>query len=177
MNDDFKTITFRVDLESRTASLEGPRVLHYGDSLKLVFTGLYGCRKDSLTAGFISPSEEAYSTGGLSFSWVPGSKDAVYTDVSLDASGLASALDGVLPGSSVPARFYLSESGAVTWVDMPFSIMPSPLLNIAPAEPEGTFVPRSALIGLAGAVAAMPTLTPAQREARFQYLLTGLSGL
>ena len=177
MIDDFKTLTLRLDVSTRTASAEGPSVLHYGDSLKVVVSGIYGASKDALTLGFLSPTGAFYSTGGTSFSWVPGCLDAAYVTVSLDSAPLATAMASVEPGTPVPCRIFLVESGAVTWLDMAAEILPSPLLTVNPVDPQDPFVPRSALIGLAASVSSMPTLTAAQREARMQALLSGLAAL
>lgn len=180
MSDEFKTVTFRVDPGSRSASLDLSDTLHYGDSLKLVFTGVYGITPANAVAGFVSAgvSPSSFSSGGDDLSFVPGSKDAVYSTVTLDQTALKTAADLKAPGSPVSARVYMIEPGVKTWIDMAVDIYPSPLVDqVIPGTPPSAYVTASDLADALAAVVSMPTLTPAQREARVTAIIEALRSL
>ena len=180
MGDGFKEVNFRVDSGSRTATLDASDTVHYGDSLTLRFYGVGGIDLDTATLGVFAKTAGNYTAavtvppGDIHFS--PGTVDTVYCLASLLTAGVKEAVDAVPHGSPATLRIYLRDSEA-TFLDQDLEIYPSPLTSASPASPEDVFVTAAQLKAVTDAVAAMPTLTAAQREARFQALIDGLGGL
>lgn len=180
--DEFKTVTFRLDRSSRAASCDFAERLHYGDDLKLVFTGVSGIDQPSAEVALF-PQTIATTTslgsGGTagSFSFVEGRTDAIYCTLSLLTVPLKALVDAVTPGTPVTVRLYLADSEK-TWLDTDIDIYPSPIkATYSPATAGDRYVTLGDLDAVVAAVQAMPTLTAADREARFNALLTRLGGI
>jgi hypothetical protein len=182
--DDFKTVTFRLDRGSRTAASDYADLLHYGDSLKVVVTGVAGIDLDHAVLGIferVAGASAFLNDGGNAagdFEWMAGSSDAVYATVALTSARLKVLTEAAIPGTPVTVRIYLTD-GAVTWLDQAMEILPSPVFSgTAPTSTTGSvFVTTAALHDAAVAVAAMPSATPAEREAKLNRLLSLLGGL
>ena len=183
MSDGFKEVTFRIDAGARTATLDASDVVHYGDSLVLTFVGVPGINIASASLGIFVKTAGNYTAavtvaaGDMHFS--PGSVDTVYCLASLLTTEVKAAVDAQLPGVPATLRLYLRDSEA-TFLDQDIDVYPSPLVSASPATPGDLYITAAAvkaIIDGVGGVAAMPTLTAAQREARFVALLTGLGGL
>lgn len=180
MSDGFKNVTFRIDEGSRSATLDSGDTVHYGDSLVMKFCGVAGIDPDTATLGLFAKTAGNYSAavsvaaGNILFS--PGTTDTVYCLVSLLTSEVKKAVDAVLPGSPAVFRIYLRDAEA-TFLDQDIEVYPSPLVSASPSAPGDVYVTAAQIKAVTDSVAAMPTLTAAQREARFAALLTLLGGL
>ena len=176
--DGFKTVTFRVDRGSRSAGADQSDVLHYGDALKLVFTGVRGISVASATVGLFSQvagtSANLASFGSLAF--VSGTLDSVYATATLSSVALKALVDAAVPGTPVTLRLYLRDA-VKTYADLDVDVYPCPLVSASPAVPADTYVTAGQLNAIAAALAAMSTLTAAEREARMNYLVTQLGAL
>ena len=177
--DGFKTLTLRACRGSRAAVCEGLRDLHFGDSLTVVVTGVAGCVPAALVFGVYGPDSELLSAVGAGgWAFVPGSTDAVYASVSVDADPAAVNLANTLaPGVPVEVRLYLYETGGRTWIDSAIDFYPNPAVAGGTAGAANSFVTRAQLAALADSVLAMPALTAYQKEQRFLTLLNGLAAL
>lgn len=188
MTDGFKTVTFRVDPPTRTSVTDTPCVLHVGDdSLIFVFSNVYGIDPASCVAGLLDPEVPGHNLATfLSFAFVPGDTSSVYCRVSLATVELAASLDGgtvdsvtlsgVGIGEAKTLRLYLMD-GTRTWLDMDVPVYREPLSSASGATASSAWVTKAALAAVATHIKTMPTLTAAQREARFQYLVDGLEDL
>ena len=180
MSDSFKDVMFRVDPGTRSAVLDASDVIHYGDSLVFRFSGVPGIDADTATVGIFPKTAGNYqpavfvAAGSVHFT--PGSTDSVYCLASLLTTTVKAAVDAQLPGVPATFRIYLRDS-ETTFLDQDIDIYPSPLVNAYPPDPAEIYITAGPLKALAAAVAAMPTLTSAQREARLDAWLTGIGGL
>ena len=173
--DGFKTVTLRADRTTTSAVVEGIGVLHLNDSLTVVVTNVLGCDPASLLFGIFSAADAPLHEGCPVWQFVPGCVDKVYATVSL-ASAEATALAATLEaGESVDVYLNLAESGGRTWVDIALPFRESPAVSGGSGEAATQYLPRAALASVASEVAAMPTLTAAQREARFAKLIQRLA--
>ena len=183
MSDGFKEATFRIDSGSRSAALDSSDTFHYGDSLVLTFAGVPDIDIATATLGIFAKTAGNYAAAVTvaagDMHYVTGSTDTVYCLASLLTSPVKTAVDAMIPGVPATFRIYLRDSEA-TFLDQDIEIYPSPLTNAAPATPGDVYVTAAqikAIINGVDGVAAMPTLTASQREARFVALITGLGGL
>ena len=180
MTDGFKTLTFRVDPPTRTAVTDVPCVLHVGDdSLIFVFANVYGIDPATCVAGLFDPADSGQNLGVFStFAFVPGDTSAVYCRVGLNTDELATAaaVAAADMGEAAALRLYLMD-GTKTWLDTDVPVYREPLSSASGATASSAWVTKASLAAIAAAVNMMPTLTAAQREARFQYLVTALAAL
>lgn len=180
MSDGFKEATFRIDAGSRSATLDSADTFHYGDSLVLTFAGVPDIDLATATLGIFAKTAGNYTAAVTvaagDMHYVSGTTDSVYCLASLLTSAVKTAVDAMIPGTPATFRLYLRDSGA-TFLDQDIEIYPSPLTNASPATPGDVYVTAAQIKAVTDAVALMPTLTAAQREARFAALLTLLGGL
>ena len=176
--DDFKTVTFRVDRGSRAASADHSELLHYGDVLKLVFSGVKGIDIATVTVGLFAQTAGTSANLGSfgSFAFVTGSLDTVYVTATLSSVALKALVDAAVPGNPVTLRLYLRDS-IKTWLDQDVDVYPCPLASATPAVPTDCYVTAGQLNAIATTLATMSTLTAAEREARMNYLIAQLGAL
>lgn len=180
--DDFKTLILRIDRGGRTAVSDFGEVLHYGDGLKVILKGVRGLDLPSAEVSMVAPVDGAYTvltTGGEpgNVNQVPGDCDAAYVTLNLRTDGMKDLTEAVDAGTPVTVRLYLVDA-VKTWVDQEIEVYPSPLLaGSATATPGDRFVTVGEMHDIAEALAAMPTLNAADREARFNRLIAMLGGL
>jgi len=177
--EDFRTLTLRVDPSVKGAVAEGFASLSAGDSLKVVLTNLPGADVSSLGLYVFSKAVPAVAlmTQASSFAAVPGRHDSFYASADISSAALTSAMAALEPGDPLTVRLYVADSDFV-WADCDIDVYPSPHLSQSSwPDPESPFVRESEVVlksdlaaGLAPIV-EMPTLTAAQREARFNALL------
>ena len=183
--EDFRTVIFRVDASIKGAVADGFQTLSAGDSVKVVLTNLPGATVGSLELFLFSKASPAVAlvTPATSFAAVPGRHDSFYATLDLASTALTSAMSGLEPGEPLVVRLYVADANVV-WADTDVSIYPSPHLDQSSwPDPEAPFVREDDVIlkadlleGLAP-ILVMPTLTAAQREARFEALLQLLNDL
>jgi hypothetical protein len=187
-SDGYRTLTFRIDKATTAAYSEGLQDIHYGDSLNIVLSGscLRDVDPDEVTAGFFTCDSAASSvqvstepTSGWAF--VPNCTDRIYGSISLFTAEAAAAVSGKLPGEPVELRFYAREDGGKVLVDTSVNMLPCPAMiaegGAVPGVISGFILKTKFSAAGFTAIAAMPTLTPAQREARVQALLVYLGSL
>ena len=182
---DFRTLTLRIDSSTKGAVAEGFASLSQGDSVKLVLTNLPGADAASLAVYLFSDavSPVALITPITSFAAVPDRHDSFYASADISSSALTLALAAVKPGDPLTVRLYVADDN-VTWADCDIDIYRTPHLAqsswpapTAPFARTDTVILRSDLLAGVTPIIAMPTLTAAQREARFTALLSLLSTL
>ena len=182
--DDFRTLTLRANGD-KSAVAEGFASLSQGDSVKLVLTNLPGADLASLTVYIFAKASPlvALITPATSFAAVPGRHDSFYASADISSSALTEALVALEPGDQLAARLYVADDN-VGWADCDIGIYPAPhLAQVSWPAPEAPFARADAIILRADLLAgitpiiAMPTLSPAQREARLNALLDLLSTL
>lgn len=181
---DFTDVTFRIDRGSRTASSDFSDALHYGDSLKFIVAGVTGIDLSHAVLGVfeqVAGTSTFLNDGGDTagdFSFMAGSSDAIYATVALTSARLKTLTEAAVPGTPVVVRVYLTD-GTVTWLDQTMEILPSPVFSgTVPTSTTGSvFVTTAELHDAAAIAAAMPSATPAEREAKLNRLLSLLEGL
>ena len=108
---------------------------------------------------------------------MPGNCDAAYVTLNLRTDGMKDLTEASVAGTPVQVRLYVVDS-VKTWLDQEVDVYPNPLLaGSATATPGDRFVTVGELHDIAETLAAMPTLNAADREARFNRLITMLGGL
>ena len=170
-------MTLRVNRADGSAVVEGLSVLHLGDSLVIVVTNVMGCAPASLLFGIYDADGTALHVGTPSWTFVPGSVDRVYAAVSLASSAAETLAAALSAGESVDVFLNLAEGGGRTWLDIALPFRNSPAVNDTQGGASVAFVSKAALAAIADEIIPMPTLTAAQREARFALLLTRLAAL
>lgn len=170
-------MTLRANRSDASVVAEGLSVLHLGDSLSLVVTNVLGCTPANLLFGIYAADGTALHVGSPTWAFVPGSIDRVYASVSLASSAAETLAATLAAGESVDVFMNLAESGGRTWVDAAFPFRNAPAVNDTQGQASSAFVAKATLAAIADEVTAMPTLTAAQREARFALLLTRLAAL
>lgn len=182
---DFRTLTLRISPTTKSATAEGFSVLSQGDSIKLVLTNLPGADVSSLSFYLFTKATppEALISPATSFAEVPDSSNSFYASADISSATLTTALASVLPGNALVARLYVADSNAV-WADCDIAIQPSPHLSAeswpvpeAPFAETPQVILRSDLLTGLAPISIMPTLSAAQREARFEALLSMLTSL
>jgi len=182
---DFRTLILRVDASIKSAVADGFQTLSAGDSVKVVLTNLPGATVGSLELFLFSKASPAVAlvTPATSFAAVPGRHDSFYATLDLASAALTSAMSALEPGEPLVARLYVADANVV-WADTDISIYPSPHLDQsswpdpeAPFAREDDVILKADLLAGVTPIVAMPTLTAAQREARFEALLQLLSSL
>ena len=177
-SDSFRTVTFRCSAGGRPASPDCGDVLYAGDSLKLVLTQAKGVDESAATLGFFDADGTLVSSCAA-FPFTRSAEDPgmLYATVSLATDAAHAAVEGCDPGDGAPVRCYVYD-GVATWADAAFTLMPQPLAAGGGTPGTGAaHVTKAELIAIATAVAAMDTLTAAQREARMNALLAALAAL
>lgn len=183
--EDFRTLTLRVDPSTKGAVAEGFVPLSQGDSVKLILTSLPGADLSTLAFYIFSKATTpvALITPATAFAVVPGRHDSFYTSADISSSALTSALVALEPGEPLTVRLYVADTNVV-WADCDIDIYRAPHLSQESwPDPESPFAREEDVIlktdlaaGLAPII-VMPTLTAAQREARFNALLELLDTL
>ena len=85
------------------------------------------------------------------------------------------ALAAVPAGTALRCRLVVLDP-SVTAVDQFIDVWPCPARSPAAVDPDDPYI-RSSAFTAAAAIAAMPTLSPAQREARLNAVIELLAGL
>ena len=173
MTEAFKTVVFRVDPALRTAVPDGGAcVLHYGDSLKLVFAGVPGLDLASSEAGLVSAaSPYGMASAQTAAPAFQGTRtDAAVYSLSLLTAEAEALCAAVPPGTGVPLRLYLTDKNR-TWVDIEVRIFPQPLVGATQASAGSSAVRGAQLAAIAAEVAALPSLC---RGSALRFLLTRL---
>lgn len=175
--DGFVSLTLRASRGSSSASSDFSECLHFGDAVVLTVTGVQGIDADTAMMALTTPESPYTAVSALLYSVLPavkfvqGRKDAVYCTVSLltDEAKALAALG--TPGNPARARVYVADASR-TWVDTSVALLPSPLLDglVAPVAGD-PYVPASKIAAIGTAMSQMATATPAQREARVNYLI------
>lgn len=176
--DGFRTMTWRCDRDGCGIVAEGLRVLHYGDSVVLVVTGVGGCVPADLVFGvYADDGSNIAEVSNTGFDFVPGRADAIYAYINFQ-TGNAETLAGTLAhGDAADVRVYLYETGGRTWIDSGLEFYPNPAVAGGTSNPQNAYVTKTALSQLAQAVLAMPDGNAYLREQRFLALVNGLAAL
>ena len=182
-NDGFVALTLRASRGSASACSDFSDCLHYGDGVNLTVTGVQGIDVATTMVSFTLPETPYSAVSCLLYSTLPavsfaqGRKDAICCTLSLLTDEAKALAAKGTPGNPAKMRLYVSD-GSKTWVDTEVSILPSPLLDgVTPSDIGDPFVQASKLAAIGTAMNRMPTSTPAQREARVNYLILQFMGL
>ena len=176
--DGFKTLVLRCERGVCGAVPENLLVLHYGDSLNVVVTGVRGCVPADLVFNVVSEDgSQLAEVGAGGWEFVPGRTDAVYAAVTL-ATGNAETLAQTLAlGASADVQVYLFETGGRTWVDVSMPFFPNPAVAGGSAGAQALYVTRASIAALARTFLASPASSAYEREQRIIAFMNSLSAL
>ena len=194
---DFKIIKLLCTGDSRSATVDGVSELYFADSIKLYLKDLpdldiASARVDLYTV--TAPAGHIAETLPSGFSGVVDKPYDFYCTLDLNTPETEDLMDPLAPGDPVPTRLIVSDTNGV-WADVEFNLYANPAASSSGQPPivGDPFVTESALataltpyllttdsidksslnIDLT-AVQSLPTLSPADREVRFNALLTVL---
>jgi hypothetical protein len=175
MTDDFMTMFIRCDRATADAEIDGLRSLRPGTSVTFVLTNVSGVALSTLSLCLYS-STRAELQQITGFAYIPGRTDTVYANASVGSAALNALLATVALGTPTPVRM-IAGDGTSVFADVEIDAYPNPVFTtVAPPTPWNPFITDTDFTGIA-AIKALPTLTPADREARMVALLNLLDGL
>lgn len=197
---EFKVLKLLCDGDSRSATVDGITELYFGDSIKMYLKGLPNADINTLRVDLFSRTSPAgllAQTLPGNFSLVPDKPYDFYCTLSLLTASIDTLFEAQIPGEAYQTRLIVSDTNG-TWADVEFPLFHNPALSAASLPPlvDNPFITAAAVNSLlnkyllatksldkaalsAGVteVQNLPTLTPAQREARFNALLVLLASL
>lgn len=184
-----RTVTLRVNRNTRTAEFDGVRSIYYGDTLIVVVDNIVGVTAADLelwlwekAANPAITDRLAYATG---FTSPTGSSSTASLEVAFDSTNLRDALVASPIGTPVTMRLIVRESN-MPIIDMDVPVYPNPHINADPApDPDdiaaNPYVRRDHLRQWALdalnplAVGYLPLETPDDMAAAITAILTKLS--
>ena len=195
--DDFKQLKLIASTNARSATVDGIVDLYYGDSIKLYVKNLPKADVDTLRADLYSKPNAAGILAQClpeSFAAVAGKPHDFYATLTLFTDEIKDYLEDAEAGEPLLTQLVISDTNGV-WVDITLDLYPNPQLDgeIPPPIVSDPYIRESDLESALSdylltedsidkadlntdllAVQALPTLTAAEREARFNALLTAL---
>lgn len=175
--DGFKTLTLRVDKQTRTAVPEGLLSLFLYDSLTVVVTGVHGVDPDDVVFGVFSASGDILSADD-GWAFVPGRKDAIYSAVTLSTANAETLAATLTPDEPATVWLSMAETGGKTLMSTSMPFYRSLIVTGGGSAGEiSSYVTSAAIAALASNVAAMPSNTDYDRKRKFDALVAGLQAL
>jgi len=195
--DDFKQLKLIASTNARSATVDGIVDLYYGDSIKLYVKGLPKADLATLRADLYSKPNAASILAQVlptNFANVTNKPYDFYATLTLFTDELKDYLTDQEAGEPNQTQLVISDTSGV-WIDITLDLYPNPQLDgeVPPAIVTDPYIKESdldtaledyleitdaidkdTLNTSLDAVDALPTLTPSNREARFQALLDAL---
>ena len=196
-SDEFKVLKLLCKPNARSATVDGIVDLYYKDSIKLYLKNLPLADVDTLRADLYSKPDVAGILAQVlptNFSQVTGKPHDFYATLSLFTDELKAYLTDAEAGEPLEAQLQVSATNG-TWVDRTLEIYPNPaaMEEIPPPTVTDPYlkesdltaaladylliddsIDKASLNAALDAVNVMSTLTAAEREARFNALLSAL---
>lgn len=136
--DKFRTVTLRVDRQTRVARFEGLQSLYFGDRLIVVVENVSGVDPTKvqllLWEKEASPAFQDCLAFGEDFAFVAGSASRIYQEIELNSENLKNALAATPVGTPVDFRLLLRDDG-MPFVDQDCLVFPNPEVSVAPTPP------------------------------------------
>ena len=179
----YRTVTLRVDRQTRVARFDGLSNLYFGDRLIVVVDNVSGVDPTKLQLLVwekeASPVFQDVLALGEDFAFVAGSTSRVYQEITLNSANLKAALAASPVGTPVVFRLIVRDDGMPV-VDQDCPVFPNPEVDVAPVPPltdivANPYVRRSHLRDWALARLAEPLDTQDEMAAMITAILTKLS--
>lgn len=136
--DKYRTVTMRVDRQTRVARFEGLQSLYFGDRLIVVVDNVSGIDPTKvqllLWEKEASPAFQDCLALGEDFAFVTGSTSRIYQEIELNSENLKNALAASPVGTPVDFRLILRDDG-MPFVDQDCPVYPNPEVDVAPIPP------------------------------------------
>lgn len=138
--DKFRTVTLRVDRNTRVARFDGLQEIHFGDSLIVVVDNVSGIDPDDIQfwvwEKVADPARADALVQAQGFVAVPGYASRAYLNITFNSAKLGTALAATPVGTPLAVRMIVRD-GSMPFVDMDINVYPNPEITEYPDPDPG----------------------------------------